>query len=315
MIQTLTKFFRSRDTRKQYSLFQTCLYFLLFLLFCKTTNASFTKDSNFNYHTLEIKLIEQPRIHLFVNHKNQKEEQKLSFVIDTGSNISIIRENIFTQKGIQKKFHLKSISGQVEKEFTELKLNLFDEKKNLISENSNFHSLTLDSKFSFDGIIGNDILGKFDLFLELPDTIFLIKPNQNQNYLANFKKIPFELLEGHIVLESKLADIPCKFILDTGAGLSYLNQKKAKELNLKIGGNASFIDLAGKLHETNYRIGENLCVDENICQKKIDLLSGNSIENFLSEEGNLDGILGLNWINKYSILIDYKNKSLYIKQR
>lgn len=39
------------------------------------------------------------------------------------------------------------------------------------------------------------------------------------------------------------------------------------------------------------------------------------MEDFLSEDGDLDGILGVNWIDKYSILIDYQNKILYIKQR
>lgn len=70
------------------------------------------------------------------------------------------------------KIQLKSLSGQMEKEIIELKLNLFDEQEKLIFENSIFHSLSMDSKFNFDGIIGNNILEKFDLFLELPENIF-----------------------------------------------------------------------------------------------------------------------------------------------
>lgn len=256
-----------------------------------------------------------PRIPLLVSHSNQNKKEKLNFIIDTGSNISLIRENLFMTNGTPKKIQLKSLSGQMEKEIIELKLNLFDEQEKLIFENSIFHSLSMDSKFNFDGIIGNNILEKFDLFLELPENIFLIKQKQNKIYLKDFNKINFELIEGHIVLPIKLNHFQCKFILDTGAGLSYLNSKKAKDLNLNIGGNASFIDLSGALKETIYHTGENLCVDENICQKKIDLLSGNSMEDFLSEDGDLDGILGVNWIDKYSILIDYQNKILYIKQR
>jgi hypothetical protein len=288
---------------------------LLFLLFCKTTNSGFIRDSNLAHHDLEIKLSDlQPRIRLLVNNKKQAEMKSLNFVLDTGSNISLIRKNIFSGTGEVKSFRLKSISGEIEEEFTELKLNLFDVKKKIISENSSFQAFNFDSKFTFDGILGNDTLVKFDLFIELPDNVFLIKPSINKS-LSDFRKIPFVFSDGHILLDAKIGNAPCRLLLDTGAGISYLNQKKANELDLKIGGKASFMDLRGELQETIYHLGENLCVDENICQKKIELLSGNSIEDFLSTDGKLDGILGLNWIENYSILIDYQNLNLYIKQR
>ena len=234
--------------------------------------------------------------------------------MDTGSNISLIRKNIFLPNGETKSFRLKSISGEIEEEFTEIGLNLFDEKRKLISENFIFQSFNFNSKFTFDGILGNDALAKFDLFIELPDNVFLIKPSIKKK-LTEFRRIPFVLSDGHIILEAKIGSFPCRLLLDTGAGISYLNQKKAVELNLKIGGKASFMDLRGELQETIYHLGENLCVDENLCQKKIELLSGISIEDFLSSNGKLDGILGLNWIENYSILVDYQNLNLYIKQR
>ncbi len=291
------------------------LYLLLFLLFCKTTNSGFIQDSNLDHHDLEIKLTDlQPRIRLLVNHQKQIELKPLSFVLDTGSNISLIRKKIFSQIGTTKSFRLKSISGEIDEEFTELRLSLFDVKKKLISENSSFQSFDFDSKFTFDGILGNDTLVKFDLFIELPDNVFLIKPSTKKD-LPEFRKIPFVFSDGHIILDAKIGNSPCRLLLDTGAGISYLNQRKANELDLKIGGKASFMDLRGELQETIYHLGENLCVDENICQKKIELLSGNSIEDFLSDDRKLDGILGLNWIENYSILIDYQNLNLYIKKR
>ncbi|MBK7055921.1 MAG: hypothetical protein IPH52_12875 [Leptospiraceae bacterium] len=293
------------------------LFFLLLLLFCKTTNSAFIQESNLEHHNLEIKLSDlQPRIKLLANHRKQPDLKSLSFILDTGSNISLIRKNIFLPEsnGETKSFRLKSLSGEMEEESTEMKLNLFDEKRNLISENFIFQSFNFNSKFTFDGILGNDALAKFDLFIELPDSVFLIKPSFKKN-LKEFKRIPFVLSEGHIILEVMIGKFPCKLLLDTGAGISYLNQKKAVELNLKIGGKASFMDLRGELQETIYHLGENLCVAENLCQKKIELLSGISIEDFLSTNGKLDGILGLNWIENYSILVDYQNLNLYIKQR
>ncbi len=291
------------------------LFFLLLLLFCKTTNSAFIQESNLEHHDLEIKLSDlQPRIKLLANQRKQPELKSLNFVLDTGSNISLIRKNIFLPNGKTKSFRLKSISGEIEEEFTEIGLNLFDEKRKLISENFIFQSFNFNSKFTFDGILGNDALAKFDLFIELPDNVFLIKPSIKKK-LTEFRRIPFVLSDGHIILEAKIGSFPCRLLLDTGAGISYLNQKKAVELNLKIGGKASFMDLRGELQETIYHLGENLCVDENLCQKKIELLSGISIEDFLSSNGKLDGILGLNWIENYSILVDYQNLNLYIKQR
>ena len=303
------------DLATSHKKFLWLIFFFTFLLFCKTTNSGFIQESNLIHHDLEIKLSDlQPRIRLLLNHRKQPELKTLSFVLDTGSNISLIRKNIFLPNGETKSFRLKSISGEINEEFSEVKLNLFDEKKNLISENFIFQSFDFSSKFTFDGILGNDALAKFDLFLEIPDSVFLLKPFPKES-LTQFQVIPFVLSEGHIILEAKIGEFPCKLLLDTGAGISYLNSKKANELNLKIGGKASFMDLRGELQETIYHLGENLCVAENICQKKIELLSGNSIEDFLSTNGKIDGILGLNWIENYSILIDYQNLNLYIKQR
>ncbi len=290
-------------------------FFLLLLLFCKTTNSGFIRDSDLIHHNLEINLTDiHPRIEVLANSTKQTELKPLKLVLDTGSNISLIRKNIFPITGYSKSFRIKSITGEIEEESSEIKLDMYDQKNNLIHKNLNFHAMEFDKKFSFDGIIGNDNLEKFDLFLEMPDSIFLINPIPNKK-LNGFRKVPFEFSEGHIIITAVLHNSPCKFILDTGAGISYLNKKKALELELKIGGNASFIDLRGEIQETIYHLGENLCVDENLCQKKIELLSGNSIEDFLSDNGKLDGILGLNWIENFSILVDYQNLILYIKKR
>jgi hypothetical protein len=290
-------------------------FFLILLLFCKTSNSGFIRESDLIHHNLEINLSDiHPRIEVLANTTKQVELKPLRLVLDTGSNISLIRKNIFPTTGYSKSFRIKSITGEIEEESSEIKLDIYDQKNNLIRKNLNFHAMEFDKKFSFDGIIGNDILGKFDLFLEMPDSIYLINPIPNKS-LTGFRKIPFEFSEGHIIISAVIQNKPCKFILDTGAGISYMNQKKAQELELKIGGNASFMDLRGEIQETIYHLGENLCVDENLCQKKIELLSGNSIEDFLSDNGKLDGILGLNWIENFSILVDYQNLILYIKKR
>ncbi|MBK9500971.1 MAG: hypothetical protein IPO06_16690 [Leptospiraceae bacterium] len=69
------------------------LFFLLLLLFCKTTNSAFIQESNLEHHNLEIKLSDlQPRIKLLANHRKQPDLKSLSFILDTGSNISLIRK-------------------------------------------------------------------------------------------------------------------------------------------------------------------------------------------------------------------------------
>lgn len=317
MIITSTKI-SSKDKQINDNIFFTCLYSVLFLFtFCTSTNSSFLKDSKLDYYNLNIHPTGiQPVVFLYAkNTIEEQEEKKISFVIDTGSNISLIRKDIFSPTKQRKVFRLKSISGESEKESFEVSLNLQDKNKNIISEKTIFYSFDLDPKFTFDGIIGNDILAKFHLFLELPQSIAIIIPSHEKIDLQGFRQIPIQFSEGHILLDIKIQKINCKFLLDTGAGISYLSSKKTEELKLKIGGKASFIDLGGNIVETNYHTGENLCVDENICQKKIDLLSGSAIETFLIKEDNLDGIIGQNWINQYSILIDYQHKNLYIRQR
>lgn len=295
------------------NLFGRIIAIFLFLA-CRTTNSEFIKHLPHHEFQANQSNLLQPRIEIFTKFQ-QEPIKKLTFILDTGSNVSLIRNSLYKAVGESNKFKLKSISGEIEGDFGEVKLNLFDSSERIIGENISFHTFEFDSRFAFDGLIGNDVLSKFSLFLELPENVYIIQPNIKTKKFEGFTKIPFHFADGHILVHALIENRLCKLLLDTGAGISYLNQSKAAELNLKRGGKASFIDLRGEEQNTFYHIGENLCVAENLCQKKIELLSGNSIQDFLSKEGNLDGILGMNWVENYSILIDYQNLELYIKKR
>lgn len=289
---------------------------MIFLLItCRATNSEFIRSLNHHEFEANQSNLLQPRIEILASHQQKDEIKKLNLVLDTGSNVSLIRQGLFPKSGEPVKFKIKSLSGEIDGEFSEQRLNLYDKEKKIIGSSVPFQSFNFDSKFTFDGILGNDVLSNYDIFLELPENVYLIQPHQSQKRFSGFTKIPFTYVDGHILIQVKISNKPCLLILDTGAGISYLNQSKAKELNLKIGGKASFMDLRGELQDTIYHLAENLCVAENICQKKIELLSGNSIQDFLSREGNLDGILGMNWLENYSVLINYKNLELHIKKR
>lgn len=119
-------------------------------------------------------------------------------------------------------------------------------------------------------------------------------------------KIPLEIDNNIILMLVRVnGSQPLKFIFDTGASASLLNQSKATELGLKAKGRASGDATGGKIQVSLIR-GVSLSVEgaevsnQTIASMRIPTPPG----------FEFDGIVGFDFINQFVVEIDYRSKTM-----
>lgn len=270
------------------------------------------------YFTIKTSLVDhQPVLPLKIKVYGKKNAQfkVLRFVLDTGSNVSILNSEAITGIFPKKTLKVKSFLGEANKQYSLVRLNLYQNQQ-VIRTRVLFYSTKFHERLHFDGIIGNNILSKFKVFLELPDRVTLIDKQSKLDFIStNFAGSHIEYNSSHIILPAYIGDTPQFFIFDTGAGLSFLNQENFSQFKLEKIGEKSFYDLSGVYRVANsYRLNNFCLVKTELCQPDMEFVSGQSIRNFLRGQP-VDGLLGINLIRKYSILIDYDNKIMYFQAK
>ncbi|MCB1193325.1 MAG: aspartyl protease family protein [Leptospiraceae bacterium] len=274
---------------------------------------------------MDVKLLHsQPCVNLYgyAQHKikyNPKEWKNLRLIIDTGSNISIIKKDKFQASSGKRTFTIKSLSRQLSIEYVEVILNLRHNKTKDMIEKKQFYSMELSDQFKFDGLIGNDVLSKFLVVFDLPEKIMFIKKNPNFQYgFLEYEKVDIIYGQGHIFLPLRLNNSKKQiFIFDTGSAISYINPENLKNLGLVQNRKLKYVDISGKMLESHTYKAKTVCTpSKKLCSKNLEFLSGNSLKNFITiKEAKIDGLLGLNWIKDYVIAIDYDSKMMYIKKK
>lgn len=298
------------------------LYLLtLLLVFFSGYCASITKppgEKPFPGQSFPIKIrYSQSQIKLNIQVKNTNTFYKdLKFIIDTGSNISLLNGKFFKNSGNYKKIKMKSFHSEAEKYVSREEIILRNDEGEAIGENT-FYVYDFGPELDCDGILGNDLLSSYTIYLNIPERITFGSISEQQNFSFNeFFKIPILFEDGHVLLHTKMNDKMSYLLFDTGAGISYMNSELVKTNSLKRARKIQVLDLSGKKEESySYEI-ENLCVEEKICQKNIELLSGDFLKSFSSPvRPQIDGILGMNWMERFILIVDYKNKALYLKRK
>jgi len=114
-----------------------------------------------------------------------------------------------------------------------------------------------------------------------------------------------KILYNHIILNAKLNNTIIKCIVDTGANSSYINKNKIDEfLNKNIKCYDTYVHGFNDKHKIN-SILYDVYININDMNLKTNLLIIDKLDNKI-----FDAVIGLDFIKKHNILIDYCNNAL-----
>jgi hypothetical protein len=158
----------------------------------------------------------------------------------------------------------------------------------------------------------------------LPEAL-LVKPRgvgEDYAFVSNtgFIEVPFELVSNHIYLKVKINDhSPLNFLLDTGAGLSYLDLSKADELRIKKADRKKRKRADGS-EEIFFKLDSIKISSGNPSKDELDFaekqsltlfnqtMMGISLDQVCRFDGKqLHGILGYDFFKRFVVEIDYLN--------
>lgn len=247
---------------------------------------------------------------------NKKDFIPLELIIDTGSPFTMVSEPIDFFTIGTKTMQFYSVNQSYKKEFRIISADILDDQKKIISRNQEISATDLPKEILYDGILGNDVLSKQNLFLEVPDKISFIKILNEKKIEKEFQKIPFLFNGEHIFVKVFSSQFNGYFILDTGAGVSCLNREKFLKGIYQESGKIRFHSFDANDEEAKLYLFDYLCIDKSHCKKNIEFINMDLKE--LSSKKDkiiLLGVLGQNWMKYYSILLNFEKQVLYIKER
>src|ERR1051326_8747693 len=121
--------------------------------------------------------------------------------------------------------------------------------------------------------------------------------------------VPFEMLKtGHMAVMIKVNDKgPYRVIFDTGAPISLLSNKLAKEAGVKndAKGLAALLGLGGQGKAENFQIGDAKLKDVGCV-----IMDHPTVEALAKEVGALEGIVGFPVFARFKTTLNYKDKTI-----
>ena len=292
-----------------------------FLSYLGNKQQLYTIDGGNKQTTLPIELMrDRPIIVVRVNNK----DEKLRFVLDTGSGISVISEET------AKKLNIKAISrggnaravggdGKFEIVYGFLKSVNFDDVKikNVPVYIRKFH----DSGEKVDGYIGLSLISKFLTTVDYGNATFtLTKKDQlsNDGFEKDEIALPLRLTSsGFLSGEVNLPGIeaPLNFIVDTGASISVISNELANteemsrfsiEEKMRVVGAAGITENVASFMLPKVSFGKH--TRESIKAISLNLGIINEASGFQQA-----GILGGNFLKNYSLTFDFqKSKVIFV---
>ena len=148
-----------------------------------------------------------------------------------------------------------------------------------------------------------------------------MKINSINSFLKykGFTKIPMERSKiGHFVIKAKLNGKNGKFILDTGASHTVVDDLAAEKFNLKFlekknkkAGGLGTSELSVRQSSNNRFTIYNFIAGK----RKISVMDLSHVNKALSKNGagKVDGVIGADLLKKYNAIINYNEKALYLK--
>lgn len=170
------------------------------------------------------------------------------------------------------------------------------------------------------GIIGYEVLRRFEVMIDYPSRYILLIPVDNKGSRLDsmaFRVKPvdslnFELKRHFIVLPATVNNVRLKMILDSGAELNLIDRNinrkvldkfsVIKRINMTGVGSQELEVLAGSLNEVH--CGNQFTQKMNTILTNLDDFSA-------SFDFSVDGVLGVEFIKSRRILIQYQKKKVY----
>jgi hypothetical protein len=283
----------------------------------------------FSFHRLKSLLYFRPTIKIYtapiieVNVKSSKDPTKkfgkLTFLIDIGSNINLIDSRKIQIKGNKNSIPTYGINGKSMMDLEEVYLNM-DLSSSYSSDYVRFYKTELPKGLPVDGILGNEFLNRYNVYMEYPDKFQLFRKEKVSSGLKkNFIKLkPLYGIQSHWVVELEIKEKVKNFIFDTGASYSTLNRAENYELDLKQEGELRIVDFAGMDKKSPIFILPNYCILSNpkICDENLQLFGDFDISNFFqNKDVSVSGLLGMNFIKKYNVFLDNSSHTIYLQPK
>ena len=183
---------------------------------------------------------------------------------------------------------------------------------------------------SVDGIMmpfaAHQTTGKpqYDIYIEtertmvnlpLSDTLFLKPREGGKDYIftnsAASTRVPFELVSNHIYLKVKINNTPSlSFILDTGAGANCMDLSKARELGIQTVGKVEAKGVGGSADASFLQVDSIGVGDLTLFDQKMASIQLSQLQVY--DGMPIDGILGYDFLSRFTVGIDYQNQILTI---
>jgi len=112
---------------------------------------------------------------------------------------------------------------------------------------------------------------------------------------------------SHFTIDVIINDTPLTLLLDTGATLTLINEEKLPSSLTLINDNVTLKTAGGE-------VSAQLIMAENFRVGEIDLKNFKVTSSSYSQE-NADGLLGMNFFQKFKFKIDQKKKVLFLSKK
>jgi hypothetical protein len=158
----------------------------------------------------------------------------------------------------------------------------------------------------------------------LQEKIFSAAVEENESILEflekrSYVKIPLSVNSlGHFEVDAKLNGIDAKFIIDTGASGTVIDETSSSDFNLLLLTQSE--DKAAGLGTNTLQVtksaGNEIILDGfRIENWEVGIINLSHVNEALSARGAkiVNGVIGADIMNRFSAVIDYGDKALYLK--
>jgi len=246
----------------------------------------------------------------------QGSTKKFNFLFDTGSSSSSISNNVFKQLNVTATDSCL-VSDGMKKQYTpktNINLTINDVLINNLTVNIiDFSCINSLKCLGIDGIIGGDIIGKYIWKIKTDTLIIGHKIKKlNTNYYSKFKLQLFS--NTPVILAGFKDSYMATMLFDTGDNtLIAINNKEIQYIDIE-----KKITGYGKLYSTIFsnNIIDTMCILKP--KKELSLYSHFYVSDInldINYSDNILGTVGNKLLNYFDIILDYKHKKIYFKQK
>lgn len=166
-----------------------------------------------------------------------------------------------------------------------------------------------------DGILGIDVLQKFEAVSFKIDTIKQVDLLLGSNYSKNTGStinMPFTITNGHIFVKGKIGNSDVNFIVDTGSPFSFIQTKLAEKENITGEKSVEVKGADGKKISTLHGEISSLYLNDNIIHNfKTKIVDSPLLNNLGMKE--YAGLLGNSFLKEYKeISINFKENKIFL---